>query len=92
MFCPASGKAWSRGVSPSGATVYFKTCSREGEKEEISPCECGHVWFKNCDENATLFSGFTQVFSDRAAMRLKSTALVEYFVYGILLNVSARKR
>lgn len=49
--------------------------------------ESGNVWFVKDGANLELFEGYMQSFSEKALMKLRSTALVSHPVYTILLNI-----
>lgn len=57
----------------------------------IEPLHSKNVWIEKEDRNVESFVGFAKFFSYKTVTTLKSTALVDYFVCAISLNVLARR-
>lgn len=83
-FDPCHGNAFSRVDSLSMTTDYIRASFEEPEKEVTVPRDNDNVWIENIERSVEFFDPFGQLFSDKSARTLKSTALVAFPVYVIL--------
>lgn len=66
---------------------YIQKFYEEVMKRVIGSCFGGDMWIENIAGSAGSFAGIVHLFFDKPATLLKSTALVAYSVWVIILNV-----
>lgn len=90
MFSMARENASLTASCPNMTTKYIRTCWNEVKKAFTGSRDSGNMWVENSDRNAKSFVCCIHLFSGKTAKEPKSTELVAYPAYCVLLNALIR--